>query len=174
MLAFFHKIIDVLDSVEIPYMLSGSVAQSMYVVPRSTRDFDFVVQLQQKNVEAFAACFEKDYYCHIPSIQDAIKSKGMFNIIDHASGYKADFVILKNESFRIEEFARKKKVQFLNRPVFIVSPEDLVLSKLIWIQTYQSSIQMDDIQALLTLENLDLNYIRHWIKQLKIHTFNLL
>jgi len=32
-------------------------------------------------------------------VQEAVKNKGMFNIIDHKSNYKADIVILKKTNF---------------------------------------------------------------------------
>jgi hypothetical protein len=98
----------------------------------------------------------------------------MFNIIDHKSNYKADFIILKNEPFRQAEFDRRKKIQFLDTQVFIVSPEDLLLSKLIWIQEIQSSIQLSDIQLLLAYRNLDKVYIDKWVQELKLNTFGLL
>lgn len=106
MFKFFNVIIDILNGNEIAYMLSGSVAMSLYVVPRATRNFDFIIHLTTENLEAFVAHFQEGYYCDKDQIQDALRNPdhGMFNIIDHASGYKADFVVLKNVPFRQEEF----------------------------------------------------------------------
>ncbi len=56
MLVFFHKIIDVLDETNIPYMLSGSVAMSTYILPRATRGFDFVVSFLCKKMMPIALC----------------------------------------------------------------------------------------------------------------------
>ena len=58
--------------------------------------------------------------------------------------------------------------------IFIVSAEDLLLSKIIWIQELQSHIQMDDIKNLSEIENLDWNYLNIWIKKLNLNTFNLI
>lgn len=58
--------------------------------------------------------------------------------------------------------------------ISIVSPEDLLLSKIIWIQEIQSGIQMEDIKLLSNVENLDWNYIDTWLKELSLKTFNLL
>ena len=129
-------------------MLSGSVALSIYTLPRATRDFDFIVQLQSKDVESLIESFKEGYYCDADAINDAIRHQSMFNIIDHRSGFKADFVILKNEPFRQTEFSRRIEIGFEGMNVFIVSPEDLLLSKLIWIQDFQSTIQMGDIKIL--------------------------
>lgn len=174
MISFFHKIVDTLNEYEIQYMLSGSVAMSLYVLPRATRDFDFVIHLKEKDIELFTSSFETGFYCDIDSVRDAVKSFSMFNIIDFDSGYRADFVILKNSPFRKMEFERKQKVIFMDREVFVVNIEDLIISKIIWIQDLQSSIQMDDINQLLENKNIDRKYIQYWIEQLKLKTFNLL
>ncbi len=174
MLLFFQKVIDVLNITNIPYMLSGSVAMGTYIIPRATRDFDFIVHLQTKDIDSFVKHFKDGYYCDADAIRDAIKNRSMFNIIDHNSGYKADFVILKNEDYRQTEFNRRVQMEYFGKSVFLVSAEDLLLSKLLWIQTYQSALQMEDIKNLSKLETLDWNYIHEWIKKLRIHTFNLL
>jgi len=79
----------------------------------------------------------------------------MFNIIDHATGYKADFVVLKDDPYRREEFSRRVKVTYIGKTIYVVSPEDLLISKLIWIQEYQSHIQIEDIKSLVEIDTLD-------------------
>ncbi len=154
-------------------MISGSVAMSTYILPRATRDIDFVVHLQPKDVEAFANHFKEGYYCDIAAVRDAIQTQSLFNIIDYNSGFKADFVILKNEPFRQTEFSRRVQSNFDGTPIFLVSPEDLLISKLIWIQQLQSHIQMEDIKNLVVIETLDWPYINNWVKSLNLNTFNL-
>jgi hypothetical protein len=173
MMDFFQKVTEVLDDNEIPYMLSGSVAMSLYIVPRATRDFDFIVHLQRKDIDLFVDSFKEGYYCDKESIEDAVHRRSMFNIIDHASGFKADFVVLKDEPFRQQEFNRRVPMEFYGKIIFVVSPEDLVLSKLIWIQSYQSSVQIDDIKNLLESDNLDRSYMKHWVTTLNLNTFDL-
>lgn len=174
MIAFFKYLLAFFHQHNIPYMLSGSVAMSIYVLPRATRDFDFVVHLQEKDISLLTAHFKQGYYCDEDAVKNAVKNKSMFNIIDHVSGYKADFVILKNEPYRITEFNRRIQADFFGTPVYIVTAEDLLLSKLIWIQQIRSRIQEDDIKNIYSLEKLDHTYINHWIYMLKLNTFELL
>lgn len=174
MLEFLTYILKFFQQNNISYMLSGSVAMSTYVMPRATRDFDFIVHLESQDIEAFSAHFSKGYYCDPDSVREAVRNRSMFNVIDHASGFKADFVVLKNESFRRVEFERRVQADFFGINIFIVTAEDLLLSKLIWIQQLQSSIQMEDIKSLTTIEGLDWTYIRTWIKTLNLNTFGLL
>lgn len=171
---FFEKLIEVLNKLNIPYMLSGSVAMSLYIVPRATRDFDFIVHLQQKDIDLFTANFEKGYYCDLDAIKDALRTSGMFNIIDHASGFKADFVILKKSRFRQEEFNRRVRMNYFGKTIYVVTAEDLLISKLIWIQDLQSAIQMEDIKNLALIENLNWNYLRFWVSELRLNTFKLM
>ena len=144
----------------------------LYTMNRNTKDIDFIVHLQTKDVNTIVSYFGKGYYVSEDAIKDAIKRKSMFNIIDHATQFKADFFILKSDDFNQTEFNRRVKVDFFGMPVYVVTAEDLILSKLIWIQELQSAVQMEDIKNLLTLENIDRNYIRHWIKELKLNTFD--
>ncbi len=155
-------------------MLSGSVAMSIYTLPRATRDFDFIVHLQEKDLYSLTEHFKGDYYLEVDAVKDSIKNHSIFNIIDHASGFKADFVILKNEEFRQAEFSRRRQTEFYGTEIWVVTPEDLLISKLFWIQDLQSALQMEDIRNLSSIENLDRNYIHDWVIKLKLNTFNLI
>lgn len=133
MFDFFRILIAFFDRNSIEYMLSGSVAMSTYTVPRFTRDFDFVVHLKEQDIPLLVQEFSEGYYCDEEAVIEAVKNRGMFNVIDHKSGYNADFIILKNEPFRQAEFVRRKEIQFLDMNISVVSPEDLLISKIIWI-----------------------------------------
>lgn len=173
MLDFLKMIILFFNKPGIEYMLYGSVALSIYVLPRATKDLDFIIHLKKEDVALFVDYFSTKYYCDKDAIHDAVKHKSIFNIIDSTSGFKADFVILKNEQFRQTEFGRRKKIDLFNLPVYIVSAEDLLLSKLIWIQDFQSGLQMEDIKNIAEINSLDRGYINNWIKELKLNTFDL-
>ncbi len=63
MLEFFKNVIAFLNNQGIPYMLSGSVASSVYIVPRATRDIDIKVELSPDDVDKFVGHFRTQYYC---------------------------------------------------------------------------------------------------------------
>lgn len=54
MFDFLRILIRFFDQNNIPYMLSGSVAMSVYALPRFTQDFDFVVHLRAKDAKILA------------------------------------------------------------------------------------------------------------------------
>ncbi len=45
MLDFLEKITDKLDLIQLPYMLSGSLAMGFYAVQRTTRDVALVIEM---------------------------------------------------------------------------------------------------------------------------------
>ena len=135
----------------------------------------FAIHLEAKNLDLFVDSFKEGFYCDRDGIKDAMVGPiKMFNIIDHESGYKADFVVLKDDPFRLEEFRRRLKVDYFEKTIYVVSPEDLLISKLIWIQDFQSAVQIEDIKSLVVVDNLDWEYISKWVKQLKLRTFDLI
>jgi hypothetical protein len=82
MFDFLIVLVDFFDKNEIPYMLSGSVAMSIYTAPRFTRNFDFVVYMKPENIPQLMMHFGEGYYCNEDAVREAIRNKSLFNIID--------------------------------------------------------------------------------------------
>lgn len=163
-----------LEHHNIPYMLSGGVAMSTYSVPRFTRDIDLVIDLQSEDADILQQLFTGNYYFHRPSVDEEIKRRGMFNVLDNTTGQKIDFMVKKHTPYRDMEFKRRRRGVAFGATVWVVSVDDLILSKLIWIQDYESSQQKADIQSLLTDNEIDLDYVHYWIAQLQLKTYGLL
>jgi hypothetical protein len=163
-----------LDQKGIPYMISGSLAYNMYCIPRMSMDIDLVIELNMGNVHNFLDIFRIGYYLDEETVIQEIKKTGMFNVIDHSTGFKIDFIIRKNTEYRLLEFSRKIHKMLMDVPVWVVSPEDLVISKLAWIQELQSEMQSLDIRMLLMLPEIDRDYIDLWCKNLNLKTYGLI
>jgi len=130
--------------------------------------------LSVEDVDKFLADFESDFYHHKPSIIVEIIKEGMFNLIDNHTGYKIDFILRKSSDYRKTEFERKIRTDDLGFGMWVVSIEDLLISKLIWIQEYQSDRQMSDIRSLLENTTIDFSYLRYWCTTLHLNTFDLI
>lgn len=175
MLDFLKRVCRIFEHQQLDYMLSGSLALNIYTIPRMTRDIDVVVALEESSLPPFLACFPDDaYYVSPQAALEAVRQHRMFNLIDFASGFKLDLIVLKPEPYRQTEFQRRVRTDILGFPAYVVQPEDLILSKLLWIQELDSERQREDIRQLLTLENLDWEYLRHWASHLQLKTFGLL
>lgn len=157
-------------------MISGSVAMGAYTVARYTRDIDVVVELTEQQLDSFASAFSDPtkFYFHRPSVEEEIRRQGIFNVISQTSGFKIDFIIKKETPFQQSEFSRRQPGLIWDIDCWIISVEDLILAKLIWIQELYSENQANDIRNLL-IDNtqLDFEYLQKWITGLKLNTFGL-
>ncbi|MEA3475402.1 MAG: hypothetical protein U9R23_03005 [Candidatus Cloacimonadota bacterium] len=163
-------IINRFNEINIPYMLTGSLAMNYYAEPRMTRDIDFIIVLQPKMKIGLIQKFKDDYYISEKAFSEAIKYNSMFNIIHKQSVIKADLIIRKNSEYRENEFKRRKKVIIQGHSIYIVSKEDLIISKIFWSRESKSEIQKRDIINLLN-DNYDKNYLIEWLKKIELYNF---
>jgi hypothetical protein len=156
-----------LERANIPYMLTGSVALSYYARPRMTRDIDIVVELAGSDARAIEGLFAPTYYVSEADIARAITGGGMFNILHLDRLVKADLIVRQDAPYRRAEFARRQKVRFPGFDSWIVSREDLILSKLVWARDSASELQLRDVRALLG-SPVDREYIECWAAELSV------
>lgn len=148
-------------------MVTGSMATNFYATPRMTRDIDLVVELGEAEVERIVALFEDEYYIDRDMVEQAVRTRSMFNMINNALVVKVDCVVRKDSEYRREEFSRRRTVIIDGQPVTIVAPEDLILSKLEWAKESRSQMQLDDVRNLITsVQNLDRAYLNRWADRL--------
>jgi hypothetical protein len=159
-----------LDAAGIPYMITGSIAAGHYGYPRMTRDIDLVAQLEPGDAARLAAALGDDFGADAEVIHAAISRQAIFNVIHVEAIVKVDFVVLKHTPFRLEEFGRRRLAQVDGHPIWIVSPEDLVLSKLVWAKDSRSELQMRDIRGVIAFQRatLDRPYLERWAAQLSV------
>jgi hypothetical protein len=149
----------------IPYMLTGSMAMNYYAQPRMTRDIDVVIAIGLNDVDRVAALFRPDYYVSEKSIRESLVHESIFNLIHQDSVIKVDCIIRKTSEYRQVEFERRQKIFILDFTTFIVTREDLIISKLLWAKESASELQLRDVQNLLATEY-DSQYLRHWTREL--------
>jgi len=150
-------------------MLSGSLAMNYYAQPRMTRDIDLVIEIQAADVGRLAIELGEDYYFDEETAQAAIVNESLFNILDQTSLVKIDCIVRKSNAYRREEFSRRRQVELGGFPIWIVSAEDLLLSKLYWLKDSRSEMQFKDIHNLISAGSLlDWAYLRYWADQLGI------
>jgi hypothetical protein len=160
-----------LEKSAIPYMITGSIATNFYTTPRMTRDIDIVVELSEADLRRFIPLFEADYYLEPETVRDAVRNKGMFNLIQNEYVIKVDFVVRKDSRYRRTEFSRRKKVFIDDQTLYFVAAEDLVLSKLVWAKDSRSELQLSDVRNLLkSVKGLHRRYLTRWVKELGVES----
>lgn len=166
------KIAKLLDQLNIDYMLTGSFALQMYGESRMTRDIDIVIELSEAQASQMLPVFSKDFYIAPELIQLAMQDGSMFNIIHFKPMLKVDFILKKNIALHQSQFNRRKKITVLDYPVNVISPDDLIIAKLLWAKDTRSPMQIEDIRLLLKdrAAGLDTDYIQRWVAELGLET----
>ena len=153
---------------KVPYMLTGSMAMNYYAQPRMTRDIDVVIAISSEDVSRVAALFRPDYYVSEENIRESIGHESNFNLVHQESVIKVDCIIRKSGEYRRTEFERRQKISILDFSTFIVSKEDLIISKLFWAKDSHSELQLGDVKNLLATEY-DADYLQHWTRELGLN-----
>jgi hypothetical protein len=156
-----------LEAAQLPYMLTGSFAMAYYGKPRMTRDLDIVVALREDRITDLLASLSPDFYVDAASARLAVISQRLFNLMHFDTGIKVDLIVRKDAEYRQVEFARRQAVQMHGVKTWIVSREDLILSKLVWAKDSKSELQRRDVRTLLD-ESMDRAYLERWASQLGV------
>lgn len=156
-----------LEAMQIAYMLTGSYALACYTTPRMTRDLDLVVALAASDCDRVTELFSADFYVDEDAVRSAVETQRMFNLMHFASGIKLDFIIRKASEYRQLEFSRRRLATINGVHLWIVSREDLILSKLVWSKDSGSELQRRDARSLLN-ETIDRDYLEKWAADLGV------
>lgn len=146
----------------IPYMLVGGLANAVWGEPRATVDVDFTVWVEEARlgtvVERLARVFRP-----LPEDPLAFVRQTRVLPLESPEHVRVD-VIFGLLPFEREALARSVPVEVAGFSVQVVSPEDLVLMKIV----SERSQDLQDAQAVVKRQRgrLDLGYLRPRVQEL--------
>jgi hypothetical protein len=169
------RVTQTLERLGIPYAVGGSLASSLYGVMRSTLDIDLVADIKPEHIPALVSELSAEFYVDEAMIRDAIEHHSSFNLIHYETALKVDVFIRKLRPYDQVQLNRRRKSVIAEDPeasVYVVSPEDIILSKLEWYRLGGgvSDRQWSDILGILKVRagDLDLDYLRKWADELDV------
>lgn len=160
-----------LQRLGVPFMITGSTAGILYGEPRMTHDVDIVVALAPRDVRAFVDAFPDDeFYCpplEVVATEVRRDIGGHCNVIDHATGYKADIYMACDELHAWGlEHVHTIVVDDLHVPVAPV--EYVIVRKLAYYREGHSAKHIRDIHGMLGVSGaaIDQPLLDAWIDRL--------
>ncbi len=172
---FLKLVIGALEAAGIDYLIGGAIAGWAWGEPRATQDLDMVVDIPFESVTKLSNELKaRDMIVPPDIILDTLIEDRAYipiNAIHMYSGLKADiYPIRSGDELRREAFQRRREVDF-GPPigkVFVHSPEDLILYKLLSFSISQQPKHIRDITAILRArkKQLDMDYIERWAQRL--------
>ena len=156
----------IFEQAGIAYYITGGVAATAYGDPRTTRDLDVVLNISRGNIPDLVPVLESVGF-YVPGIEDVVSGRmNTLQIIHQQTLLQADLILAGTEPWDAIKFERRQ----IESGLYFASPEDIVLSKLLWRMRSQSEKQWRDVLGVLKVqgERLDFDYLREWADALKL------
>jgi hypothetical protein len=177
--AFLKLVLDALKASKVEYLIGGAIAEWAWGEPRATQDLDIVINLPIKAIGRFSKELEKRNML-VPAdiILDTMmedRADIPLNAIHMYSGLKADLYLMRDgDELRQKAFQRRLLVDY-GPPigeVYVHSPEDLILYKLMYLGLSAQPKHARDIAAILKAKKnqLDYGYINGWVDRLGLNS----
>lgn len=152
----------------IPFLLSGSLAGSSYGHPRATHDIDFVLELSSKSFRLLEPALDslgKEYFQDVSELKK--QNVDMYTIYHFDTALKIDLWFDEKSDFS-NKWKRKKEIRIGKELVYLVSAEDLMLTKLSWCKEVMSDRHMRDCVGICQVQRgkLDENYLTQHAKKM--------
>ena len=167
---------DILDKLNIPYAIGGSIASSLYGRVRFTQDADITVMALDNKTDPFYSLTKRHFYISKSAMHQAIRNKTSFNVIHTQTAFKIDVFVAQDNEFNNNLLQRAKKIKLsedTEKTFSVVSAEDIVLLKLMWYKQTDctSERQWSDILSVLTAQasTIDFEYLKTWAAKLALN-----
>jgi len=165
-----HQLVAVFDRLALPYAIMGGIAVRAHGIPRPTYDVDFTLAVPRDRLVGLFEVLENLGYT-VPNqyVRGWVDEVGGMPLVKirlyvEGRGIDADMFIAETD-FQQEVLARRIPAQVEGRRLDLVTPEDLILFKLIASRPRDLS---DVHDVLFTQGQLDEAYMRRWAEPLGV------
>lgn len=164
------------ETLNIPYLVGGSVASSLLGESRSTQDLDLVISISLSTAQQLIRVMEQEFYISESAVVEAVTEKRSFNVIHLTSLEKIDIFVIGDDAFSRSKMNRRQlyKINESEKGIYMYSAEDIILQKLYWylLSATESQKQWRDVLGVLKVqgERLDFNYLNQWAEILKVQS----
>ena len=170
--ALLRSVVAALDAAGVPFMLTGSLAAAYHGAGRATMDIDVVIDPTEPQLGVLVRALERSgLYVSGDAADEALTHRSMFNVVDTASGWKADLIIRKLRPFSEMELRRRQPAAYEGCALWVASAEDVIVAKLEWArQGGGADQQLNDVRGIIGTQanRLDRAYIERWVDDLGV------
>jgi hypothetical protein len=157
-------VIDALNSLQIPYMLVGSLSSSFYGIPRATTDADFVVQLPSGGLSALIERLGPSFQLDRQMTFETVTATRRYVLYLADNPFSVELFLLSDDAHDLERFARRRQERILDREGFVPTMEDVIITKLRWSHAGRRLKDLDDARNVITVQGdrIDWDYVTAW------------
>lgn len=148
----------------LPHMVVGSFARNFHAFARSTQDADIVLAVDAAGLSRFETELGSEFSLDPQATFETNTGTFRHTLKHVATEFKIELFLLSNDPFDQERFRRRQPFKFNDHPSFVLTAEDLILSKLRWARSKDLE-DIADVMAVKGAVALDWNYLHHWADQ---------
>ena len=158
------KVLDVLADLRVPHMVVGSLASNYHGIPRATQDVDLVVQLETTTIAEIAGRladgFRLDRQTSFETVTGTVRH--VLEMIDAA--FYVELFLLSDDPYDRVRFERRQPATLGSRDTFVLTPEDVIVTKLRWARQGDRQKDLDDVRNVIAVqqESIDWDYVNEW------------
>ena len=165
-----RSFVDLFERRNVPYAVMGGLAVRVYGIPRATYDIDFTITLAREELpEVLRAAEGLGVSVPAPYFSgwlDNVAGMSLIKLHLFVEGRGVDIdIFLAENDFQNELMSRRRLEKLEDKPVALVSPEDLILLKVLASRPRDLA---DAGDVLFTQGQLDVAYLRHWGDRLQV------
>lgn len=172
-LEMIQATVEVLERAEIPYAITGSIASGIHGEPVTSQDVDFVVRMTESQARRIDEELPRRFYRSTERLLKVAREGGIANLIDCDTGLKVDLSVLSPGPFHDAVLSRRILTSFGAdvASFYTVTPEDVILMKLVWRKESRSTKQWDNALGVARVKGatLDWKYLFEQASTLDIH-----
>jgi hypothetical protein len=75
----------ILETLNIPYLVGGSIASTMYGIVRTTQDVDLVAELHAEHIKPLLQMLDPAFYIDAEAVAEAVRRRSSFNLIHNVA-----------------------------------------------------------------------------------------
>lgn len=165
-------LIVIFERMKLGYAVIGGLAVRAYGIPRPTFDVDFTLALSREGLSELYAAIEEHGHSVLESYRagwvDEVAGMPLVKLRTYIQGHGVDVdIFLAETPFQLEILRRRKLAETIDGDLWLASPEDIILLKLM---AYRTKDQNDVQDVLFAQGQLDEVYLRHWAEELSVTT----
>lgn len=164
-----------LETLDIPYMITGGVASVIYGDPRFTRDIDVIVVLRPERIATLISAFPADGF-YVPPIEAlgqevARQDGGHFKLIHRDTALRADVYLAGSDPLHALAFTRRMRVQVGDLAIWVAPVEYVIIRMLEYFRMSNYDRHIRDVAMILRISGdaIDQRDLGSWIEQRGLH-----
>ncbi|MCB1232705.1 MAG: hypothetical protein KDN19_20845 [Verrucomicrobiae bacterium] len=149
------------------YMLVGGLSSMAYGIPRSTKDADVVLAVDQSALGKLASELGTSFELDPQGTFEMVTGTLRFHLRVPEIAFEIELFLLSDDPHDRSRFERRQKIhsQQLNTDAVIPTSEDVIVMKLRWFGIAKRGKDADDVRDVIAVQGdevLDWDYIHHW------------